>query len=175
MTNSMKSFACFVTGIALIALVVPIQYALAQGTIPKLYCKHTAPNTPQTPATVFCDHSKGDCNEKNLYIHVAINECLWSGAEYAGCVYWMGPSYMKAPIVFNDQGIWAYNLGLTLGAAVVCYIYCGTGVTGLVTAVLCAGTVYALTEGVNACEFGATCPVDWTATSPGPDVLRCWP
>jgi uncharacterized membrane protein len=193
--KSLPSLACFVTGIAMIAVVVPvarIEYVLAQTvtTKDKHYCKSTDPHTPETPVDVFCDHSTGSCNEKTKYFHQPVNECLYNGAEDTSCYSWMGPAeYRKFPIIFVDQGLGALQLALDVGGGIVlCSINSamsggvalaigftplGAGIVGLVTSVLCGLEVYAANLMINSCDFGY-CKVDWTNETVGPNRTHCY-
>ena len=202
----LKSFACFVTGIALIAIVVlvaPIQYAMAQTATTKhqFYCDTTDPHVPEFPDVVFCDQNKADCNENTKIYFQSVQKCVNGGAECLNsCTEWMGPAtYRTFPIVFKTTSQWK-RVGKVAGGgavAIVCYvgdakfldssnvpkwikklkILKNVNVTGLVLAVVCSQVGDAATEAAIDAIFNACdfgdCKVDWTKETVGPDRKHC--
>ena len=176
---NLKSLACFIMGIALIAIVVPItpfQCALAQ-TVTKAnhYCKVTAPHVTETPVDVLCDYSKGDCNEKSKLFIQDTHECLSSGVEAGTCHEWMGPTkWRRFPIDRIDGGKFATELGLSAAAGALCFIGSLklTPLGASVVSVVCAGVAYAVID-LNPCIF-ANCKVDWTKETLGPNRTHCF-
>jgi len=176
MTNTTKSLACFVTGIALIATVMPVQLVLSQsGTLSDYYCKRTpVPPVPEDPTV--CDRSVGDC-ETYMYIFDDIQECIDCGYHESGCKchYWQGPRYQKYRITFVDEGKFATELGLSMDIAALCFIgtveY--TGPVAYVISVACGAASYVIVK-LNRCDFGR-CEFSYymNPSISGPDHQRC--
>jgi len=172
----MKSFACFVTGIAMIAVVVPVgpvKYVLAQSTTVKYHRCEIAPANPtQYPPTVFCDTAYGHCNTTQKSYFYDCGECVYD-VECPSCYLWSSYKSQHYPVDEVDNGLWSVRLGLALGAGVLCFIG-GAAVTtlvgGLVAAVVCAGVTHAI-DPINACDF-LSCKVKPTSI-PGPKCFLC--
>ena len=182
----MKSLACFVTGIALIALVVPsahIQYVMAQsGTKAKHWCEKIPVSNPVMPVNVFCDRNKNDCNERYRRFYEDIQRCVGRGDELtSNCNYWQGASYQQYTI--KNNGVSTYHaeivrvsaagvVGCTLWGTVATLYTGGNIFAGIAVSIVCGGVVTHHSLTLNICDFG-TCSVDYTIPSvSGPNHMR---
>ena len=111
MSNTMKSFACFVAGIALIAVVVPvvpIQYVWAQnGSGPQKRCKITQEYKVLPKNATACDRNRSPngCYSHMTY-HFELGECV-DDAESYDCHEWGGQiEYRTVPVSYVDDGLW---------------------------------------------------------------------
>jgi hypothetical protein len=180
--KSLPSLACFVTGIAMIAIVVPVapvRYVLAQsGTHEDHYCNVTQ-EAHEYPVNIFCDSDVGHCNSTTKIHYYELGECVESTTGDTSCYDWSQLSYRIVPV--NEKTGWKTpaELGLTGVAAAVCYyigmvpMYIkGVSVPGVVVAVTCGLVTYYITD-LNACAF-ITCTVDYTGPGDhGPYKTAC--
>ena len=188
----MKSFACLIVGIALIALVVPVaplQYALAQNPGGTTKAQHIcgSTQTPQvTVGSTVCDrtNASGHCETHMRYYVASTGTCVSNPAESISCYEWQEPWFVKYPIKYNAGYYTAAQWGLGALGNTICYatglgIGAVTGVTptgvivGLIFAITCGAGVTYTVSNLDPCAWGS-CSVNWSAgPTAGPYVKRC--
>jgi len=178
----MKSLACFVTGIALIAIVVPVapmRHVLAQsGTLRQHECIWTQ-KAHTSPDSIYCDENVGHCNSTTLRHYYDLRSCVETPGGSNSCDYWEQIAYRTVPVIEKTGWKTPAQLGLTGITAAVCYyvgmvpVYIkGVSVPGVVIAVTCGLVTYYITD-INACVF-ITCTVDYTGPGiHGPSKTDC--
>lgn len=171
-----RGLHCIAAGLAVCCMVLPIEWAMAQSmTVQEAFCKVTPANPTEAPSTVFCDRAAGSCNSTTKTFHYDTGLCVHND-ESGDCFTWTRPRSQSYRIVYVDQGLLATQLGLTLGASVVCFIAGTTTTTwvgGLVSAVVCGGVTFALSQAINRCDFGY-CKVDYMlGNTPGTREFMC--
>ena len=197
MTNTMKSFACFVMGIALTAIVVPvapIRYAMAQEKSLKArhWCDEEKLTVEFIPEIIYCDESRGDCNSYWQRRYFAEGKCVHGGTDcLTDCYEWKGREYLELPAKFVPHGNGIYLTYVQLGQAgaggLVCFLpgavigsilaggLVGTYGGGAIASVVCAdGYEYFLNTPLPLCSFGE-CKRDFTKPRgvPGDPITRC--
>jgi len=196
----MKSLACFVMGIAMIAFVLPgapMRHVLAQNpggtTLAQHLCANVWTPTP-TQGSLDCIRATQQCENYRRYYALSVGSCVPNPAESISCYEWMEPWYVEYPIVYEASYLTPYQIGLILAsvAGAICsgidYVYSiipknfkvikvakNTNVPGIVVTIVCAGVTYTVTDmTLNACDFGF-CKVDWSAgPTLGANVKRCY-
>lgn len=168
----MKSFACVVMGMAMIAVVVPVESLLAApGTYEHSRCEQTQNDPSEYPPTLFCDYDSESCNSSTKVYYNNVGECVDGGAEcFTSCTEWTGVSYQSYTVKTKPTlGLPASQFGLALAGGALCFY-----AVGFVGALICAGGVYFVGAGlINRCDF-IPCTVDWTISpTPGPIRGRC--
>ncbi len=170
-----RGLHCIAAGLAVCCMVLPIEWVMAQSmTVQEAFCKVTPANPTEAPSTVFCDRAAGSCNATTKTFHYDVGLCVHND-ESGDCFTWTSPSSQTYTIVYVDEGLLATQLGLALGASVVCF-FAGTSTTllgGLLTTVICGGVAFALSTQINRCDFGR-CKIDMTIPNqPGPMHFVC--
>jgi len=188
----MKSLAYVLTGIALITIVVPVNFiahvAAQSGTLQQYYCKIYPANPTQDPEFVDCDETKGDCPAEFQKHFFDLGECIHNGSESTSCYYYHAPAWRGIPIDFiphNSYWLIYVELGNAGAAALAAFIAgviicksCGAGAIityggGATVAVTCGAITKCFDTPIPKCGFGV-CKRNFTVpTVVGPRKMMC--